>query len=435
MDIVLSDSQKMVLDCFLNTDKNMFITGNAGTGKTLLLHEIVSRSQGSAIVAAPTGVAAMNAGGVTIHSLLKIPFTPYKPMFMRGISLSMLPKYSLRPHEIEVIKNMETMIIDEISMVRADLLDAVNDALCYYRESKEPFGGCRMVFIGDLMQLPPVVIKEEWGLISGYYDSPYFFDAKIMKYANFEEFRLTEVFRQKDEDWINILNKIRYGKVDSEVKTTLGQMYNPLYDIDKNECVVLTATNAEANRINNTKLKKIKKEEHVFKARVKGKFNMKDVICDETLKLKEGAQVMMLVNDTQMGRYVNGSIGTFVGVSESGGVEYLVVDIDGSEVPIERFKWEKKSYKAESTGGIKSESVGSCRQFPVKLAWAITIHKSQGLTFDKVAISAGRAFASGQVYVALSRGRTRENTVLIDRINSWNIKTDTVLLNRKKLGE
>lgn len=424
-----SEDQQKALDCFYNTKDNMFITGKAGSGKTLLLKEIVENSK-NCVVSAPTGVAALNAGGVTLHSFLHLPIAPYKPMFMRGKTVSMLPKYSLSPEKISVIEKMKTLIIDEISMVRADLLDAVNDALCYYRENKEPFGGVRVIFVGDLFQLPPVVKKDDWNMVSRYYETPYFFSAQILKYTKLNTFHLEKVFRQKDDKFIDVLNKIRYGENNPKVIETINKLHKPKFSATDEGWVTLTSTNQEAKAINNKMVKDLDGESYQYEAKIKGAFNTKEAICEINLELKEGAQIMMLVNDNQEHKYVNGSIGTFLGefVDESG-EKLLVVDIDDETCLIPKATWNKMEYKS-SGDMIVGEPIGSCAQYPVKLAWAITIHKSQGLTFDKVAIDAKRAFAHGQVYVALSRGTSMEGTVLLNKVKPYNIKCDRVLLDK-----
>lgn len=423
----LSEDKLEVIKAIKESDNNVFITGKAGSGKTVLLKYLSENLNENVAVVAPTGVASLNAGGVTIHSMFQLPFAPYKPMFIRGVSMSRLPKYNLREDKINMLRELDTLIIDEISMVRADLMDAINDALCFYRENKEPFGGVRLIMIGDLFQLPPVVIPREWAMVSGYYSTPYFFGSKALSIDGFDTYNLTTIFRQSDDELIGLLNKIRYGNVDDEVLSKLNTMYRPDV-VNDNDWIMLTATNREAERVNQKRLKSLKGKTHTFNATVSGDFNPDDSIAVKKLELKEGAQVMILVNNSEQG-YVNGTIGKFVRVIDGMDSPVLEIESDGNRYFVEEHKWSKNNYVLdENTESIKTIEVGSMKQLPVKLAWGITIHKSQGLTFDKVAVDISRSFSHGQAYVALSRGRTMEGIALIKKARKHNIKCDGELL-------
>lgn len=431
--ITWSDDQLAVLNHLKNSNDNIYITGNAGSGKTTLLKEIV-RTQPRCVVCAPTGIAALNAGGVTIHSLLRLPIRPYKPMYgRRGKPIFQLHPYLLSEESIKVTQAMDTLIIDEISMVRADLMDAMNDALCFYRECHEPFGGVRVIMMGDLFQLPPVTTVDDWGVVSKFYDSEFFFDAHIFRYTKLVPFKLNTVFRQKDNKFVDILNRIRIGDISNNTSGDINNLlYKPNFIEDNKNWVTIVATNDEASRINQNKLNKVEGKQFKNKAVVTGNIKIDEVTAEDELILKEGCRVMSLVNDTSGGMYVNGSIGTYITNKkiEATGDTVLVVDFDGIEVDIPIYNWLKTAYSIGEDNKMESTVTGKCSQYPLKLAWAITTHKSQGLTFDNVMVDMKYSFANGQVYVALSRGTSIDGTVLINKIKDSQISLSKSFIKR-----
>lgn len=427
--IIINSEMQEAIDLVLNTNSNVYLTGKAGSGKTTLLKHILGICKKNTIIAAPTGVAAINAGGVTLHSLLKLPFSPYKPAFVRGKTLHVLGSYKLNDKQIETIQNLELLVIDEISMVRADLLDAVNDALCFYRNNKEPFGGVQLLLIGDLHQLPPVVIKEEWVLIEKFYSAPYFFCSKALKLSGFKTVNLNQVFRQTDEQFIQLLNEVRTGNISRFTEKKFMELYDDTYIGHKQDgCITLCATNKSANNINADNLARLEGDMFYSQASLSGDFPESAAPCEMQLYLKIGAQVMFCTNDqapSDQRKFYNGMIGTIEEFVNDYISEYISVRTpDGKKIAVTRYTWKNIKYECNEEGKIVANEIGSCFQYPLKLAWAITIHKSQGLTFDKVIIDAGRAFAHGQVYVALSRCRSLDGIHLISKITSKQIICD-----------
>lgn len=435
--IIINAEMQQAIDLVLNTNANVYLTGKAGTGKTTLLKYILSICEKKKIVAAPTGVAAINAGGVTLHSLFKLPFSPYKPAFVRKKTLHVLGEYKLNDEQIEMIQNLELLVIDEISMVRADLLDAVNDALCFYRNNKNPFGGVQLLLIGDLHQLPPVTIKEEWGLVEKYYDSPFFFCSKALQISGFTTVNLSQVFRQSDEQFVQILNEVRLGEVSQNTLKKIMSLYDETFIAQKESGrITLCATNKSANAINADNLSRLDGELFHSTALISGDFPEGAAPCEIILDLKVGAQVMFCANDQaapEQRKYYNGLIGTVESIINGDLENYIIVKTDdGSRIIVTKYTWKKLEYELNDEGKIVAKEIGACTQYPLKLAWAITIHKSQGLTFDKVAIDAGRAFAHGQVYVALSRCRTLDGIKLISKIGNRQVICDKKIFSINK---
>lgn len=425
----LTDQKKEALETIINSKDNVFVTGEAGSGKTYLLNVLQDIYEDKSITVAPTGVAALNAGGVTIHRALKLPVEPYKPTFVRGVSMSMLKSYPLNDEEQLILKKLDILIIDEISMVRADVMDAMNDALCWYRQNKAPFGGVRLIMFGDIYQLSPVTRDEDWGAVSKFYETPYFFSSKALNINKFIKINLSENFRQEDSKFKDILNKVRVGDKSQNLVDEINEMYIHLKpEQDYSDHIVLTSTNNEAEVINKQKLDALDGEKFLFNASLyPSNIDTKRFPLIPNLELKIGAKIMTIVNDTKHDKFVNGTIGILTGIIEDPvtGGDVLVMN---DNIYIEKNTWEDVRFVyVKSENVIKREVVGKVSQFPVKLAYAITIHKSQGLTFDKVAVDLSRSFAHGQVYVALSRCRTMEGTALLERLYPRHIICDKKL--------
>lgn len=405
----------LALDYIESTHTTVFLTGKAGTGKTTLLQQIKREAKKKLAVVAPTGVAAINAGGMTIHSFFQMPFGPLLP---GGDSR---PEVHYSPEKKELLYNLELLIIDEISMVRPDILDQIDLILRNVKESNHPFGGVQMLLIGDLSQLSPIIREEEWALLSRYYTSPYFFSSLVLQKMPYVRIELGHVYRQKEQAFVDILNEVRNQSINPENLQILNQRYDPDFRPSADDpYITLTTHNSIANKINAEYLEALQGETFEFKATIKGDFP-KDAYPTETeLKLKIGAQVMFVKNDSSAEKlYYNGKIGT---VSR---IEGNTVFVD--ELAVEALEWSNIKYKLEEEQ-ISETNAGSFAQIPLKLAWAITIHKSQGLTFDKAIIDVSEAFAHGQAYVALSRCRTLFGMVLRNPIAAQNIIGDPAVI-------
>ncbi|WP_255412486.1 helix-turn-helix domain-containing protein [Dysgonomonas sp. Marseille-P4361] len=420
--LAVNDIFKLAADVVCNTSQNVFLTGKAGTGKTTFLHYICNNTDKNVIVAAPTGVAAINAGGVTLHSLLQLPFEPFIPNFEGKKKLDF--HFKLRKSKIEMLRELDLLIIDEVSMLRADLLDAIDYMLKRYRNNQRPFGGVQMLFIGDMFQLPPVVQSAEWEELKYYYPSPFFFHAQALADNTPLYIELKTIYRQQDQRFIEILNRIRNNCTTPYDLTILNQRYNPTFKhSEEDKYVVLCTHNYKADRINKEELTRLDTKEFVFKGEVKGDFSENSLPTEQNLVLKEGAQVMFVKNDVgESRRYYNGKLAT---ISHLGSDRIEVRFENGYLMELEKETWNNIRYTLNAESGeIEEEVLGSYSQYPIRLAWAITIHKSQGLTFDRVIIDAGQAFAAGQVYVALSRCTSLEGIVLYSRITPQSISTD-----------
>lgn len=390
------------------TSVSVFLTGKAGTGKTTFLRHIAQHTAKRMVVLAPTGVAAVNAQGSTIHSFFSLPLCPYLPDVPELKTEYQTKEFSrrLRKDKIKIIRTLELLVIDEISMVRADLLDAVDMVLRRYRHSSQPFGGVQLLLIGDAQQLSPVVTEAEKPYIGRVYPSPYFFHSKALQSVPYVTIELQKVYRQDDADFIELLNGIRDARVTPEMLRRLNARVGaPAGD----DWIRLTTHNYQADSINEARMAALPGEPFLFDAQVDGDYPESMYPADGKLSLKTGARVMFIRNDSG-GLYFNGKLGT---VKSMDNQAVIVTDDQGNDIPVERLEWENLQYSLdESSGEITQERKGTFRQLPLRPAWAITIHKSQGLTFDHVIIDAGSAFAFGQVYVALSRCRTLDGISL-----------------------
>ena len=394
-----------------NTGTHLFLTGKAGTGKTTFLRRLKQESPKRMVVLTPTGIAAINAGGVTIHSFFQIPFAPYVPE--SSFSTNATYRFRFGKEKINIIRSMDLLVIDEISMVRADLLDAVDEMLRRYRDHHKPFGGVQLLMIGDLQQLAPVVKEEEWQMLKKYYDTPYFFSSLALKQTEYCTIELKTVYRQNDGVFLDLLNRIRENHCDSQVLEALNRRCLPDFQPRKEEGYIRLVThNYQAQRINNYELEQLPGRSYAFRATIDGKFPEYSYPTDEVLELKKGAQVMFVKNDSSgEHRYYNGMIGEVTAVSASS-IEVRAKD-SGEDFLLQEEEWANAKYVLdEESKEIVEDIEGTFRQFPLKLAWAITIHKSQGLTFERAIIDASSSFAHGQTYVALSRCKTLEGLVL-----------------------
>ena len=425
---------------FINqTNKHLFLTGKAGTGKTTFLKYIKETSGKKLAIVAPTGVAAINAGGVTIHSLFQIPPGIYLPSTRSPFEISngkiynnhnLFKQMRMSADKKELIRELELLVIDEISMVRADLLDAIDAVLKHVRRQPLiPFGGVQLLYIGDLFQLPPVAMAEEWQMLKDFYRSPFFFDAHVIQQSPPLYIELKKIYRQRDDAFINILNNIRNNCCTEADLAHLHQYYKPEFiPLQKESYVTLTSHNDKATQINNTELRRLPGKLYPFGAEISGEFNERSFPAGEVLRLKKDAQIMFIKNDNgENRRYYNGKIGTIDAVSEK--EIQIKFPNEKALLKLEKETWKNIRYHYhKEKDRIEEEELGTFRQYPIRLAWAITIHKSQGLTFDRAIIDAGESFAAGQVYVALSRLTSLNGLVLKSRIYQHSIHTDDRVL-------
>ena len=415
-DIQLTDDFKAVLELMKNSDECQFITGRAGTGKSTLLRYFRATTSKHVVVLAPTGIAAINVGGQTIHSFFQLP-----PRFIQENDIKSLGKNR------SLIEKIDTLVIDEASMVRADVMDGIDLSLRINRSNNKPFGGVKVILIGDLFQLPPVVGQDMNEFFEKKYQSPFFFSARVFTKINIRCFELTHIFRQSDPKFISILNNVRENK---HTESDMEHLNSRLIDedcFDEDEVfVVLTSTNDAASRINTFNLVKIEDRSYRYEAVVADKFDEREFPNDYALILKKGAQIMMIKNDVEKKRWVNGTIGVVQDLTDS----TVVVNINGNIHEVTRNRWEKIQYVYnENTDHVEPHVIGTFEQFPLRLAWAITIHKSQGQTFDDVVIDVGHgAFAHGQVYVALSRCTKLEGIRLRKKIRASDVIFDRRVL-------
>lgn len=419
---------RLASDFVNQTSEHIFLTGKAGTGKTTFLRHIRKNTHKKTLVAAPTGVAAVNAGGVTLHSLFQLPFEPYIPGFSANSSRKNFFRFSKQ--KLDLLKQMELLIIDEVSMLRADTLDAIDALLRNIRRNQKPFGGVQMVYIGDIFQLPPVVKEDEWSLLKDHYAGTFFFHAHSIQQTNPIYLELKKIYRQGNPVFVELLNRVRNNQATQEDLQRLNERYDPQFiPDDGNEYIILTTHNYKADNINNRKLAELSGPDRTFSGKIEGDFPDYSLPTERDLCLKPGAQIMFLKNDTETPhRFYNGKIAKISRIVAD--QIYIYIPEINADVLVKKETWENKRYFLDKESGeIKEELLGSFSQFPLRLAWAITIHKSQGLTFEKAIIDTGASFAAGQTYVALSRCTSLEGIVLHSKIRSNSILTDHYALN------
>ena len=424
---------EFIEELILHTDAHVFLTGKAGTGKTTFLKSLPMKTAKRMVVVAPTGVAAINADGQTIHSFFQLPFGPQVPenpqspptgnSFQSRALASQFQK--IRKKKLNLMRALDLLIIDEISMVRADVLDAVDAVLRRARRSTKPFGGVQLLMIGDVHQLAPVAKPEEWEVLSPYYDTTYFFGSRVLQNTPYLCVELEHIYRQHDTDFIRILNKVRDNRMDAECVRVLNSRYLPAFTPnDDDGYITLTTHNYQADSINESKLKALGGKSLFFDADINGIFPESIYPTKETLELKVGAQVMFIKNDPEPEKaYFNGKIGRLIDYDEKEGTVEVLCGSERISVP--KIRWSNMDYVLnEETQEVEEVEIGSFTQIPLRLAWAVTIHKSQGLTFDKLIVDAGKAFAHGQVYVALSRCTSLEGLVLKTKITANALVSD-----------
>ncbi len=414
---------RLAIDFIEHTDRHVFLTGKAGSGKTTLLKYLREHSRKKMIVAAPTGVAAVNASGVTLHSLFQLPIEPFVPNESGARRLAYRMRMS--SEKIRLLRTVDLLVIDEVSMLRADMLDAVDTVLRRVRRSREPMGGLQVLFIGDLFQLPPVVREEDKPLMEHYYRSPFFFHAHVFQPCLPVYIELKTVYRQQEEEFIDLLNSVRHNNLAAEEADLLNARYFPAFQPAKGEqYIVLTTHNYRAERINKERLADLAGNEVHYPATVEGDFADYAMPTDRDLVLKPGAQVMFVKNDGGASRrYYNGKLGFVTGLSED--TVYVLAEGELSVFEVKRERWTTIRYTYDNDlQRVEEEETGAFIQFPLRLAWAVTIHKSQGLTFERAVIDAGQSFAPGQVYVALSRCRSLDGLVLTSELHPEVLKTD-----------
>lgn len=437
-----SKNAEFLLQFINQTSQNLFLTGKAGTGKTTLLHEIIKTTHKNVVVVAPTGIAALNAGGMTIHSLFQLPFSTFipeysSPPFSDFIKFetkqTLFRHFKMSQQKKSVIRCMELLVIDEVSMLRPDLLDAIDFMLQSIRKNNRLFGGVQVLFIGDLMQLPPVIKDEEWKILKKYYSGKFFFHAQVIQQNPLLYIELTKIYRQKDTVFIELLNSLRNNQITTKDLVFLNQFVNPNFSVrDHKGFVTLTTHNNKADAINSQALNDLKGQNSTFYPEIVGDFPEKMFPLEEQLHLKVGAQVMFVKNDlSPEKRFFNGKMAEIKALSEKEILVYF--SEEKSTLVVERQEWKNIRYTVDpNTKEIEEEVLGTFVHYPIKLAWAITVHKSQGLTFDKAALDVSQVFLPGQAYVALSRLRSLEGLVLLAPLQVNGISSDVDVMNYAK---
>ncbi len=430
----ISEAASYTLRFINQTQRSVFLTGKAGTGKTTLLREIIATTHKNTVVVAPTGIAALNAGGVTIHSMFQLPFGGFipdnsAPDFSESAKFE--TRATLRRHfkmsglKKSVIRNMELLIIDEVSMLRADVLDAMDFMMQTVRKKNNPFGGVQVLFIGDLLQLPPVIRDDEWRILKNYYQGKFFFHSHVVQQNPPLYIELDKIFRQTDDAFISVLNNLRNNKISNEDIVALNQYVQPNFDLKANKgYITLTTHNTKADAMNADALDSLEGKEWLYSPEIIGDFPDKIYPVEAQLRLKEGAQIMFVKNDLSFDKkYFNGKMGIIKSLSAK---EILVhFPEENKTIEVEKYEWQNIRYKVNNTTKeIEEEVLGTFVHFPIKLAWAITVHKSQGLTFDKAALDVSQVFLPGQAYVALSRLRSLQGLILLSPLQMNGISND-----------
>lgn len=430
----ISEAAAYTLRFINQTQRSVFLTGKAGTGKTTLLREIIQTTHKNTVVVAPTGIAALNAGGVTIHSMFQLPFGGFipdnsSPQFSESTKFE--TKATLRRHfkmsglKKSVIRNMELLIIDEVSMLRADLLDAMDYMMQTVRKKNTAFGGVQVLYIGDLLQLPPVIRDEEWRTLKTYYKGKFFFHSHVVQQHPPLYIELSKIFRQTDDTFISVLNNLRNNQISQQDIQTLNQYVKPDFDLKANKgYITLTTHNNKADSMNAQALEDLEGKLVTYKPVITGDFPDKIFPVEQELKLKVGAQIMFVKNDLSFDKhYFNGKMGV---IKSLGSQEILVhFPEENKTIEVEKYEWQNIRYKVDqTTKEIEEEVLGTFVHYPIKLAWAITVHKSQGLTFDRAALDVSQVFLPGQAYVALSRLRSLEGLILLSPLRMNGISND-----------
>lgn len=435
----ISAEAKYVLQFINQTNRSVFLTGKAGTGKTTLLKEIIQTTHKNCVVVAPTGIAALNAGGVTIHSMFQLPFGGFLPdnsVAQFNENSKFESRATLRRHfrmsgvKKAVIRNMELLIVDEVSMLRSDLLDAMDFMLQSVRKRNQPFGGVQVLFIGDLLQLPPVIRDDEWRVLRNYYLGKFFFHAHVVQQNPPLYIELSKIFRQTDDRFISVLNNLRNNTISQNDISILNEFVKPNFDLKANKgYITLTTHNAKADSINQQSLEDLKGKSKSYKAEVTGDFPDKIYPIEEKLELKVGAQVMFIKNDLSFEKkFFNGKMGIIQSLSER--EIWVHFPDENKSIEVEKYEWQNIRYTVnENTKEIEEEVLGTFVHYPIKLAWAITVHKSQGLTFEKAALDVSQVFLPGQAYVALSRLRSLNGLILLSPLQMNGISNDQDVMN------
>ncbi|WP_439553371.1 helix-turn-helix domain-containing protein [Flavobacterium macrobrachii] len=435
----ISAEAKYVLQFINQTNRSVFLTGKAGTGKTTLLKEIIQTTHKNCVVVAPTGIAALNAGGVTIHSMFQLPFGGFLPdnsVAQFNENSKFESRATLRRHfkmsglKKAVIRNMELLIVDEVSMLRSDLLDAMDFMLQSVRKRNQPFGGVQVLFIGDLLQLPPVIRDDEWRVLRNYYTGKFFFHAHVVQQNPPLYIELSKIFRQTDDRFISVLNNLRNNTITQNDISILNEFVKPNFDLKANKgYITLTTHNAKADSINQQSLQDLEGNSRIYKAEVIDDFPDKIYPIEEKLELKVGAQVMFIKNDLSFEKkFFNGKMGIIQSLSER--EIWVHFPDENKSIEVEKYEWQNIRYTVnENTKEIEEEVLGTFVHYPIKLAWAITVHKSQGLTFDKAALDVSQVFLPGQAYVALSRLRSLNGLILLSPLQMNGISNDQDVMN------